>query len=231
MHDSLEELADLLGEEEEEMEHTRQREEELTESDKSADEMRTIHPSATPESHNMPIARQVSAELSERTTGTPSPQAVQDDQEKQRRQKQLQKQILLQRQQMKEQKLQEYLEKQKQQQKQQQKRSDFSAATRQDLENSTERVHAHEHRSRQYREEHLHHDQVNSSRQSNTPPIHIQSSARQHSPRHHSDDPSHQSVPSPGQHRSGAGAERSTRERKKEERDIVRSWAKEQRLK
>ena len=59
MHDSLEELADLLGEEEEEeeeeeeMKHTRRREEELTESDKSADEMRTIHPSATPESHNM----------------------------------------------------------------------------------------------------------------------------------------------------------------------------------
>lgn len=133
--------------------------------------------------------------------------AARDEQEKTRRQKQLQKQILLQRQQIKEQKLQQYLEKQKQKQHKE-------SATRDPVE-SQER----------------HTKYTHSSQQSKSQPRDVRSRERgQRSLKanlHQSD----QGASSLSRHHSDSGKEQSLKERKIEERDMVRSWAKEQRKK
>ncbi|CAI8023157.1 hypothetical protein GBAR_LOCUS13567 [Geodia barretti] len=99
IHDSLEELADLLGDEEM-----------TTETDKGlpprqGQEGTVSKPKSPNQKHR--------AESGVAADKTP-PELDRKEREKRRRQKQLQKQILLQRQQLKEQKLQEFLEKRKQ---------------------------------------------------------------------------------------------------------------------
>lgn len=143
-----------------------------------------------------------------------------DEQERKRRKKQ--KQILLQRQQMKEQKLHEYLEKQKQRE---------TVVPTEDLEMSREGIQSHEHRSKLRHNSHEHQPQ-DISVVSKSHPRDIRSRERgQHSLKSRPHHQSHQERPPhpSGRHYSETSSEQVVRERKMEERDMVRSWAKAQR--
>ena len=132
------------------------------------------------------------------------PELNREEREKRRRQKQLQKQILLQRQQMKEQKLQEYLEKRKQG-RQRHKDSDAPAEESQ--------RHSEKRRSKEKKGEHeeeavAHAGEIGRGR---------------HSLKGHRHD-SHEGPPTRRQ--SDTAPRDVMKERKKEEREMVRSWAK-----
>ena len=128
------------------------------------------------------------------------PELNREEREKRRRQKQLQKQILLQRQQMKEQKLQEYLEKRKQGRQRHKEPAEESQR------------HSEKRRSKEKKGEHeeeavAHAGEIGRGR---------------HSLKGHRHD-SHEGPPT--RHQSDTAPRDVMKERKKEEREMVRSWA------
>jgi hypothetical protein len=225
IQDSLQELADLLGDDEEvsrEMNESQNSREEVDSSERaSSSEQRRLLGEEGRRGNQLPLESPgVQNEEDGEGAVTSSPLlGTRDEREKKRRQKQLQKQILLQRQQMKEQKLQQYLEKQKQKE---------TVAPTKDLETKPDRVRSHEHRSKSRHD----HQPEDTSVVSKSHPRDIRSRERgQHSLKSYPHHQSHQEhSPHPmSRHRSDTSPEQVVRERKMEERDMVRSWAKAQR--
>ena len=154
-----------------------------------------------------------------------SPEVAREERERRRKRKQLQKQILLQRQQIKEQKLQEYLKKRK---KREHEKGQISVPVTVDSRRHSEKVNSHGHPSkRNHNEKQL----EDSSHVAKSHAGDIRTRERgQYSLKAHPNRSHQRPSSSPG-HRNTAdtGAGHASLERKLEERDLVRSWAKAQR--
>lgn len=166
-----------------------------------------IHDHCTCVFFPLPIDHQVSQERAVKQS-PPQVRAAGNEQ-KTRRQKQLE--ILLQRQQIKEQKLQEYLEKQKQKEKQKETA----------VGDPEKQLESNKHQSRH----------APSSQQPKSQPRDVRSRERGQLSLKVYSHQSDEGASLLSRHHSDAGKEQSLRERKMEERDVVRSWAKAQRQK